>query len=257
MRVLITGFEPFGGERFNASGEAARRLALGYRRDGVELVTEILPVSFERGPAALRSAIAAHGPDVVLAVGEAGGRRVVTPETTAVNDQQARIPDNDGATPSGPLDDGPRTLPSRLPVEALVLAVRGIGVPAEASDDAGRFVCNAVFRAALTGFAGPAGFVHVPALRPVGRAAVGAETDPVPSGDVGAGEPSAGGVGRSAVVGAGESGAGPVGWSAVVGAGESDADVVGRSSAPLRVDDLVRALASMVDLLVDVQAPSA
>lgn len=80
-------------------------------------------------------------------------------------------------SPSGPIDAGPQRLASRLDVDALVAAVRQAGLPAESSEDAGRFVCNAVFRAALTGFDGPAGFVHVPAVREGRTATVGAETD--------------------------------------------------------------------------------
>ena len=179
VRVLITGFEPFGGDAVNASGEAVLRLAGKFDDPAVELVAAIIPVGFTSGPNALRGLIAEHRPDVVIAVGEAGGRSAVTPEVWAVNDQVARIPDNDGARPVGPLDAGPERLRTRLDVGGLVAAVRAVGVPAEASEDAGRFVCNAVFRAALTGFDGPSGFIHVPAVREDGVATVGAETDRV------------------------------------------------------------------------------
>ena len=185
VRVLITGFEPFGGDTANASGQAVLRLARRFDDPDLELVHAVIPVSFLGGPEALRRLIAEHDPDVVVAVGEAGGRSAVTPEQWAVNEQVARIPDNDGAQPSGPIDTRPQRLASRLDVDALVAAVLQAGIPAESSQDAGAFVCNAVFRAALTGFDGPAGFVHVPAVRDCGAATVGAETDakaPVQSG---------------------------------------------------------------------------
>jgi len=177
VTILVTGFEPFGGDAVNASGEAVRALAAGWDDPAVELVTAILPVSFEGAPIALDRAVRRYRPDAVVCVGEAGGRLAVTPERYAVNDRLARIADNDGRSPTGAIDEGPELLASRLDVDRLVAAVRAAGVPAEASEDAGRFVCNAVFRAALTSFEGPAGFVHVPAVRPTGVAGVGAETD--------------------------------------------------------------------------------
>lgn len=175
--ILVTGFEPFGGEAVNASREAVLALAAAWDDPAVELVTAILPVSFAGAPSALAAAIELHRPAAVLCVGEAGGRTAVTPELHAYNERLARIADNDGARPEGPIDDGPERLDSRLDVARQVAAIRAVGVPAEESADAGRFVCNAVFRAALTGFAGPAGFVHVPAVRDDGVAGVGAETD--------------------------------------------------------------------------------
>ncbi len=180
MRVLVSGFEPFGGDVANASADAVRALADGWAHPTVELRTVILPVTFDGAPAALADAIAREEPDVVLCVGEAGGRLAITPERWAVNERQARIPDNDGQQPSGPIDDGGLRHEARVDVDAMVAAMRAAGIPAEVSEDAGRFVCNAIFRAALTGFDGPAGFIHVPALRARGEALVGAETDPEP-----------------------------------------------------------------------------
>ncbi|SHI75744.1 pyroglutamyl-peptidase [Tessaracoccus bendigoensis DSM 12906] len=176
-RVLVTAFEPFGGDAVNASGEAVARLAASWADPTVELVKEILPVSFERAPLALADAIRGHRPDAVVCIGEAGGRVAVTPERHAVNERVARIADNDGAMLDGPIDGGPDVLETRLDVAGIVAAVRSLGVPAEGSEDAGRFVCNTVFRSVLTLFDGPAGFIHVPAVRDVGEATVGAETD--------------------------------------------------------------------------------
>lgn len=173
MRVLVTGFEPFGGDSENASLAAVREL----RVPSVDLEIRILPVGFHSGPAALRRAIAEVQPDVVIAVGEAGGRRDISVEQRAVNLADARIPDNDGYQPRGDkLDDGPDILYTRLP-DGLLAALAEAGMPAHTSDDAGTFVCNAVFRSALRDFAGCAGFIHVPALRAHSVATVGAETD--------------------------------------------------------------------------------
>lgn len=178
MRVLVTGFEPFGGETTNASGAVVARLAESWDDEAIDLKTAVLPVEFEGGPEALVAAVTRLAPDVVLCLGEAGGRAVVTPERWAASLVDARIPDNAGAQPRAErLDDGPDRLPSGLDVDALVEAVAAVGVSAEVSEDAGSFVCNAVFRAAVSQLDVPAGFVHVPALRPVGDARVGGETD--------------------------------------------------------------------------------
>lgn len=185
-RVLVTGFEPFGGDSVNASREAVARIDVeALRLRGVDVATATLPVSFAGGPDALESAIVEHRPDVVICVGEAGGRAEVTPELNAFNEQVARIPDNDGQQPSGPLDEGPAVLTARLDPAVLTAAIAASGIPARVSEDAGRFVCNAVFRAALTRFEGPADFIHVPASRETGVSGTGGETDalaPVASG---------------------------------------------------------------------------
>lgn len=186
MRVLITGFEPFGGEPENASGDAVTLLS--HRWVGpCELTAVILPVSFVQSQKILGSAIERYEPDAVVCVGEAGGRQAVTPELWAGVRVDARIPDNDGAQPVGALlDAGPERIASRIDPHRLVVAIQAAGIAAEVSRDAGTFVCNAVFRGALTLSSGPACFVHVPAIRTSGRATVGTETDiqtvPAPGG---------------------------------------------------------------------------
>ncbi|MFK4730959.1 pyroglutamyl-peptidase I [Agromyces mediolanus] len=176
MRILVTGFEPFGADAENASGETVTRLGREWGDPDVELVTAILPVSFAAAPARLGELVAAHRPDAVLAIGEAGRRATVTPERFARNLIDARIPDNDGAQPRGvAIDDGPDRRAAGFDVGALVAAIRAAGVPAEASDDAGRFVCNRIaYELARAGL--PGGFLHVPAVRSRGVATVGAET---------------------------------------------------------------------------------
>jgi pyroglutamyl-peptidase I len=182
MRILVTGFEPFGGDPENASLEAVRRLADAWAADPqphVELVTGVLPVAFATAGPALRSLIDEHQPDAVLAVGEAGGRSAITPERWGVNEDDARIPDNAGdqprATPIEP--DGPARRPSGFDVDALVSAILAVGLPADASADAGRFLCNHVAYL-VGGLEVAGGFVHVPAVRTSGTAGVGEETDP-------------------------------------------------------------------------------
>lgn len=176
MKILVTGFEPFGGEPENASGEAVRQLSRRWS-GAAEVVVGLLPVSFAGAPPALHALVEQHRPDAVVAVGEAGGRGSVTPERFGRNRIDARIPDNDGAQPRDlVIDDGPELRPATLDVEELVRRIRTVGVPAEVSQDAGAFVCNVVaVEVAALGL--PAAFVHVPAVRTVGRAAVGTETD--------------------------------------------------------------------------------
>ena len=175
MRILVTSFEPFGGEAENASREAMRALLAGWDEPGVELIGAELPVIFDDAP--LRAAVAEHHPDAVVCLGEAGGRRAVTPERVAVNEMRARIADNAGAQPDGEeiVAGGAGERAASLDVDALVRAMREAGWAAAPSVDAGRFVCNFVAYHAY-GLGVPAVFIHVPALRSAGEASVGAET---------------------------------------------------------------------------------
>lgn len=165
-KTLLTGFAPFGGDATNPSGDAVR--LVGAREDGSdELVTAILPVTFGGAADRLRELIAQHEPEVVIAVGLAGGRAAVTPERVAINLADARIPDNAGAQPMDQpvAADGPAAYFSTLPVKAMVAAIAEAGLPAALSHSAGTFVCNHVMYAALHATAGTgvrAGFVHVP-----------------------------------------------------------------------------------------------
>ncbi|MHC6175045.1 pyroglutamyl-peptidase I [Glutamicibacter sp. X7] len=176
MRILVTGFEPFGQDTENASWEAVRRLPA--RIGAHEIVTGLLPVSFGRVEAALDELIVSSAAEAVVAVGEAGGRTAITPELWGVNEQDARIADNDGAQPRATaIDDGPARRGAGLDVRAMVNALQQAGFAAELSEDAGRFLCNQV--AYLVAEA-PGAFIHVPAVRTSGMATVGAETDSAP-----------------------------------------------------------------------------
>lgn len=163
--VLLTGFEPFGGDAVNPSGDAVRRVGASWHGPA-ELVVEVLPVTFAGASARLRELIAAHRPDVVIAVGLAGGSDRIRVERIAVNLADARIPDNAGAQPidEESVPGAPLAREATLPVKTIAAAIRTVGIPAEVSHSAGTFVCNHVFFTALdavpSGVA--AGFVHVP-----------------------------------------------------------------------------------------------
>lgn len=177
MHILVTGFEPFGNDDFNASGAVVSALPTSIA--GRRLTTAILPVSFDRSGEALSALLAEHRPDALLCVGEAGGRPAVTPEARAANEDDARIPDNDGARPRAAaiISDGPLSLPSSLDAQRITALLAAAGFAAQVSRNAGRFVCNHV---AYLAYAQPvpALFIHVPALRPGGtEAGVGRETD--------------------------------------------------------------------------------
>lgn len=163
--VLLTGFEPFGGDPANPSGAAVN--LVGSRWEGPQvLVTAVLPVTFAGAPTRLRELLDEHRPDVVIAVGLAGGRTAIGVERVALNLMDARIPDNAGDqpvdTPSVP--GAPTARFATLPVKEIARRIAGAGIPAEVSYSAGTFVCNHVFFSALEFAASGtrAGFVHVP-----------------------------------------------------------------------------------------------
>ncbi len=167
MRALVCGFEAFGGDAVNASLAAIKRLPP--RIDAIEITTLELPTSFARAPAVLDAAIARVDPDLVLCVGEAGERNALSIERVATNLCNARIADNDGALPQGAqsVDGGPAAYFATLPVNAILIALREAGLPAEISNSAGSFVCNHVFYTLMHNAAGHGkprrgGFLHVP-----------------------------------------------------------------------------------------------
>jgi pyroglutamyl-peptidase len=164
QRILMTGFAPFGGEQVNPSWQAVSLLAMRRAISAVEL-----PCEFAISLPALRAAIDEHQPELVVCVGQAGGRPGVSLERVAVNLADARIPDNAGAQPidAPVVPDGPTGYFSTLPVKACAAAIRTAGVPASVSHTAGTYVCNHVFYGLMhllaTEFPGiRGGFVHVP-----------------------------------------------------------------------------------------------
>lgn len=165
--VLVTGFEPFGGDETNASWEVAREVARTWERPEA-LVVERLPVTFAGAPLALREAITRVRPAVVLCLGLAAGTQRVRLERVAINLADARIPDNDGAQPvDEPLDPaGPEARFATLPVKASLARAAERDLPLISSLSAGSYVCNAVMYHALGLLPGaPVGFAHVPELR--------------------------------------------------------------------------------------------
>lgn len=166
--ILLTGFEPFGGESVNPSWAAAQLAAAALQDGGREAAAVELPCVFGRSAEVLRNAISRLEPTLVLCVGQAGGRSGVSIERVAINVDDARIPDNDG---NAPIDQpvrsgGPAAYFSTLPIKAGRAAVAAAGIPVEVSQTAGTYVCNHVFYALMDTLAGRdgvrGGFIHVP-----------------------------------------------------------------------------------------------
>jgi pyroglutamyl-peptidase len=167
--VLVTAFDPFGGEGVNASQRVLE--ALPDRPEGLVLAKLLLPTTFAGAPELAICRAQELRPSAILCLGQAAGRTAVTPERAALNIMDARIPDNAGAQPVDvPIDPaGPAAYFSTLPLRRMVEAVRGTGTPAQLSNTAGTFVCNCLMYRMLRYVSGlpekvPCGFVHVPAL---------------------------------------------------------------------------------------------
>ncbi|MEI7447177.1 MAG: pyroglutamyl-peptidase I [Burkholderiales bacterium] len=166
--ILLTGFEPFGGETVNPSWLIASALD-GETVGGAHVHALRLPTEFRTSLRVLRAALRRHRPVLAVALGQAGGRAELSVERVAINVDDARIPDNAGARPIDVpvVRGGPAAHFSTLPIKAIVAALRERGVPAAVSQTAGTFVCNHVFYAlqhALAGTRVRSGFVHVPWL---------------------------------------------------------------------------------------------
>lgn len=168
MNILLTGFEPFGGESINPSWEVARVLH-GQRVGGAIVQACRLPVTFDVAPRALAQALAGLRPALVVALGQASGRSEISIERVAVNLIDARTPDNAGERPLDVpvLAGAPAGYFSTLPVKAMRDALRAAGHPVGLSLSAGAFVCNQVFfelQHRLAGHGVRSGFIHLPAL---------------------------------------------------------------------------------------------
>ncbi len=167
--VLVTGFEAFGGEPLNPSAQIAEALD-GQVIGGRRVVGAVLPCVFGASVAELKRRMKEVQPELVICVGQAGGRAAITPERVAINVDDARIADSAGGQPvdRAIVRGGPAAYFSTLPVKAMVAALRAEGVPAEVSQTAGTFVCNHVFYGLMhalrrkRGVRG--GFIHVPFL---------------------------------------------------------------------------------------------
>ncbi len=165
IKILLTGFEPFGGSDVNPSEQVVKALAADPPA-GMDLVTAILPVERAAGPQALLAAVQASQPQAVLCLGEASRRAVISIERVAVNLLDYRIPDNSGeqCVDQTVFADGPAAYFVTLPVRAMLTAVLDAGLPAELSLSAGAYLCNQVLYTLLHTQSIPCGFIHLPSL---------------------------------------------------------------------------------------------
>ena len=164
-KLLITGFEPFGGESINPSLEAVK--ALPDKIGEYTLTKLLIPVVFGEAAQAVINAAKEVNPDVIISVGLAGGRSAVTPELVGINLRHARIPDNKGNQPKDePINPGGEAaFFSTLPVRKMSEAINRSGVSSQLSYSAGAYVCNDVLYTLLSYYKGSdtcVGFIHVP-----------------------------------------------------------------------------------------------
>jgi len=149
MKILLTGFDPFGGESINPSWEVVRRIPQNIK--GAEIKGIQIPTVFQKSFEVLKNEIEIFQPDVVICVGQAGGRQGITPERIAINIDDARIADNEENQPIDfPIqEDGESAYFSTLPIKAMVDKMTSSGFPASVSNTAGTFVCNHIMYEAL------------------------------------------------------------------------------------------------------------
>ena len=169
MKVLLTAFDPFGGESVNPAQEAVECVA--DEICGTQVVKCIVPTVFGRSIDTVYDAIIREKPDIVLCIGQAGGRVGLTVERVAINLNDARIPDNDGKQPHDTkiFEDGENAYFASLPVKEMVEGIKKEGIPASVSYTAGTFVCNHLMYGVLYKIAKEfpgmrGGFMHVPFL---------------------------------------------------------------------------------------------
>lgn len=167
MKVLITGFDPFGGEKINPAYEAVKRLP--DEIENSEIIKIEIPTVFKKSYQKLEENIKIHNPDIVICIGQAGGRFEITPERVAINIDDARIKDNEGNQPIDQkiFEDGDSAYFSTLPIKAMVKEIKLQNIPASISNTAGTFVCNHIMYSLLylinkkyPNIKG--GFIHVP-----------------------------------------------------------------------------------------------
>ena len=171
MEILVTGFDPFDGEPINPAWEAVKRLD-GKVIDGQHPVHALMiPTVRYEALSAIKRGIERFDPQLMIAVGQAGGRMAITPERVAINCDDFRIPDNKGNQPIDEMivPDGPAAYFSTLPIKRIVMRLMAAGIPAQVSNSAGTFVCNHVFYGLMDfmkkeGKGRRGGFIHVPYL---------------------------------------------------------------------------------------------
>ena len=167
MKVLITGFDPFGGEKINPAWEAVK----GIKNiiEGAKIIKLEIPTVFNKSIEKVKEAMELEKPDIVLCIGQAGGRYDITIERVAINVDDARIEDNEKNQPIDipVFEDGENAYFSNLPIKAMVEEIKGQGIPASISNSAGTFVCNHIMYGVLyhinkTYKNMRGGFIHVP-----------------------------------------------------------------------------------------------
>lgn len=169
MKILVTGFDPFGSDKINPAIEAVKKLPDTIK--GAKIIKLEIPTVFNKSAQVVHQAIVKEQPDYVLNVGQAGGRSALTPERVAININDGRIPDNDGYQPlDEPIQpDGDTAYFTQLPIKAMAKAIRAAGLPAIVSNTAGTYVCNHIFYQVQYMRAKEfpklkAGFIHIPFL---------------------------------------------------------------------------------------------
>ncbi|MBQ7889123.1 MAG: pyroglutamyl-peptidase I [Erysipelotrichaceae bacterium] len=169
MKILVTGFDPFGGESINPSSEVVRRLPKNVL--DAEIIPLIIPTMFQLSISVIEEAILKYDPDVIVSIGQAGGRNAMTVERIGINRDDARIPDNAGVQriDEPVVSSGPAAYFSTLPIKAMVQHIQNKGIHAAVSNTAGTFVCNHVMYGVLhlcaTKYKNKrAGFIHIPYL---------------------------------------------------------------------------------------------
>ena len=172
MKILVTGFDPFGGEKINPALETIKRLPDTIL--GAQIIKLEIPTVVGKSLAKIAEAVEKENPDVVLSIGQAGGRSEITVERVGINIDDCRIPDNEG---NQPIDEpvvkgGPAAYFVTVPIKAIVENIKAHNIPASISNTAGTFICNHVcygvahLAAQRTAAGKPmkSGFIHIPFL---------------------------------------------------------------------------------------------
>lgn len=169
MKLLITGFDPFGGQSINPAWQAVS--ALPDQLSHIQIIKRQLPTVFRQSVQTLFTHIDQHQPDTVICVGMAGGRYEISLERIAINLDDARIPDNAGQQPidTDIFADGDNAYFTTLPIKAIVMKLKQAGIPAAVSNTAGTFVCNHIMYSLLyyikkQQLITRGGFIHIPYL---------------------------------------------------------------------------------------------
>ena len=169
MKILVTGFDPFGGAKINPSIEAVK--ILDDSICGAQIIKLEVPTVCHKSLNVIEAAIQQHNPDVILNVGQAGGRSDITIERVGINVDDCRIPDNEGnqIVDEPVYADGPAAYFANIPIKAMVENIKSANIPASVSNTAGTFVCNHVTYGVRhlieTKYPGKrSGFIHIPYL---------------------------------------------------------------------------------------------